>query len=75
MCEVAAASDLTVNLSEMRFIDVAGCRALSLGTESFRRSGQAVFLQGLRPHVHKVMTLLGLDRLDNVRLDEDRDVD
>jgi anti-anti-sigma factor len=74
MCEVVGASDLTVDLSAMGFVDVAGCRALCQGTEGFRSSGRSVSLQDAQPHVHRVMTLLALDRVDNVRLGEGCDV-
>jgi anti-anti-sigma factor len=60
-------SCLTIDLSELGFIDVEGCRALVLGTDTFRTAGGTVFLQDAQPRVRRAMTLLGVERQDRVR--------
>jgi anti-anti-sigma factor len=55
-------SEMVLDLAELAFIDVAGCRALVTGTEAVRGDGGRVFLRGVGGHVQKVMALLGIDR-------------
>lgn len=51
-----------VDLSELRFIDVSGVRTLMTGTDSYRRLGGHVRLQAPRPHVDRLVHILGVDR-------------
>ena len=55
-------SEMVLDLADMAFVDVAGCRALVTGTEALRDDGGRVFLRGISVHVGKVMALLGIDR-------------
>ena len=59
---------LTLDLSALRFIGVAGCRALLLGTEALRTDGVTVFLEDAQPHVRNTMELLGVGRMSRVFL-------
>ena len=62
-------STVTIDATEWTFVDAAGCQALTAGTDAFRREGGAVLLRGLRPHLRKVLTLVGLHKIDGVYLD------
>ena len=66
--EGVASGEVIIDLSDVTFIDVAGCRSLVQGTEEFRRDAGVVFLAGLRGHTLKVIGLLGIGRLRGVRL-------
>lgn len=61
-------AEMLLDLAELAFIDVAGCRALVTGTEAMRADGGRVFLRGVNWHVRKVMALLGIDRLPGLEL-------
>jgi len=68
-CErAAAAREVFLDLSELVFVDVAGCRALACGTAPFRGEAGVVYLHGVRRQTATVMGLLGIDRLPGVRL-------
>jgi anti-anti-sigma factor len=62
------ASELVLDLAELAFVDVAGCRALVTGTEALRDGGGRVFLRGVNGQVQKVMALLGIDRLPGLNV-------
>lgn len=68
ICQLHRATDVVIDLSELTFVDVSGCRALAAGTETLRRDGGTVFLRGVNGHIRKVMLLLGMDRLTGVEL-------
>jgi anti-anti-sigma factor len=57
-----------LDLSGLSFVDVAGCRALVVGTEELRSSGGSVRLTRATDQISKVLTLLGVDRLPGVEL-------
>jgi len=61
-------SELVLDVSGLTFVDVVGCRAMTVGTEAFRRHGGTVFCRGLNGHIRRVMCLLGMDRLPGVAL-------
>lgn len=66
-------SDLTsfsVILADLSFLDIAGCRALLLGTERFRRSGGQLYLEAAPKHVTRVLRALGVTRQLRVSLGE-----
>jgi anti-anti-sigma factor len=67
-CRRAAGHEVIVDLSELVFIDVAGCRALVRGTEPFRDDAGVVLLYAMSRHTLEVMGLLGIDRLPGVQL-------
>ena len=60
--------EVVLDLWQLTFVDVTGCRALVRGTETFRSEAGTVFLRGLTGHTEKVMSMLGFDRLPGVRL-------
>ena len=59
---------LVVDLSELDFLDVEGCRALRRGTEQWRGRGGTVLLTGASGAVLRVLELVGLGAGDDVRL-------
>jgi len=61
-------SEMVIDLAELAFVDVAGCRALVTGTEAVRGDGGTVFLRGVSGHVHKLMALLRIDRQPGLEL-------
>jgi anti-anti-sigma factor len=66
---VAAARGLAwVDVAELRFLDVAGARALVHATRGFRGDGGTVVLLDARPPVRHVLHLLGLDTLDGLAM-------
>ena len=65
----AAAHGLAwVDVGDLRFLDVAGARALMHATRRFREDGGTVLLLDARPPVRHVVHLLGLDTLDGLVL-------
>jgi anti-anti-sigma factor len=66
--EPATTTTTVLDLTDLRFIDVSGCRALVTGTDELRRTGGRVTISGATGHIHKVMTLLGMDRIAAVEL-------
>jgi len=66
----AAAGSLRVSLRGLSFIDVAGCRALLLGTEPFREAGGQLRLESAQAQVGRVLRVLGVDRQRGVTLEE-----
>jgi len=67
-CTESRTGSLSVDLSGLDFIDVAGCRALLLGTAGFREGGGHLFLERPQPHVKRTLRLLGAERLGQVFL-------
>jgi anti-anti-sigma factor len=57
-------------LADLDFLDIAGCRALLLGTERFRRSGGQLYLESAPKHVTRVLRALGVTRQIRVSLGE-----
>lgn len=68
LCRPDAAGRAVLDLSELTFIDVAGCRALALGTESLRRGGGTVVVRGAVGHLGKVLRMLRIDELAGMEL-------
>jgi anti-anti-sigma factor len=68
LCRSEAASAVVVDLSELSFVDMAGCRALVSGTDELRSGGGGVTLTGVSSHLRRVLTLLGVDRLPGLEL-------
>jgi anti-anti-sigma factor len=67
-CRPHAVSAAVVDLSELSFVDMAGCRALVTGTEQLRKAGGSVTITGGSSHLRRVLTLLGVDRLPGLEL-------
>jgi anti-anti-sigma factor len=61
-------STIIVDLSDLSFVDVAGCRALVAGTDDVRRAGASVTFHGVVGHVRRLMTLLEMDRLPAIEV-------
>jgi anti-anti-sigma factor len=66
---IAAARGVAwLDVADLRFLDVAGARALVHATRSFRADGGTVVLLDARPPVRHVLHLLGLDALGGFTL-------
>lgn len=65
-CAESRSGSLTVDLSRLGFLDVAGCRAMLVATAGFRDAGGHVFLERPQPHVRRTLRLLGVERLGQV---------
>jgi anti-anti-sigma factor len=57
-----------VDVGDLRFLDVAGARALMHATRRFREDGGTVVVLDARPPVRHVLHLLGLDTLEGIVL-------
>ncbi len=62
-------SCFVVEMSGLRFLDVAGARALVTGTTQHRLGGGTVCLQAPQRGVARVLGLLGVDRADRFSLE------
>jgi anti-anti-sigma factor len=68
VCQLERGSEMVIDLTELTFVDVAGCRALVAGTEPLRGAGGRVLFHGVDGQVDKVMALLGITRLPGLEL-------
>ena len=59
----ASDSDLTLDLSDLGFIDSSGIRVLISAHKELSRHGRKLVLSAPRPTVKRVFDLLGLDRV------------
>jgi anti-anti-sigma factor len=67
-CQVQTGPTTVLDLSELTFVDVSGCRALVIGTEEHRRADGRMTIADTSGHVHKVLSLLGVDRLPGIEI-------
>lgn len=67
-CAAEGGDSVTLDLSGLEFVGVAGWRALLLGTQPFRDAGGTVFLEAPRPHVRRMMAILQVGGQDHVFL-------
>ena len=61
-----ARSDLVVDLSELEFADSSVMLDLAMVARRLRSTGKCVRVQGARPHILRLIELVGLDRLPGV---------
>jgi len=67
-CLMAAAAQaggagFVVDLSRLRFLDVAGVRTLLTATSAHRTNGGSVLLRAAQPPVDRMLTLLDIDQV------------
>jgi anti-anti-sigma regulatory factor len=60
--------DLTVDLSELEFADASVMVDLAMLARRMRKAGRCMELRGARPHIQRLIELVGLDRLPAVRI-------
>ena len=60
--------DLTVDLTDLTFADSSFMLDLAALARRLRQAGRSMVLQGPQPHIHRLIELMGLDRMDGVRL-------
>ena len=61
-----AREDLTVDLSELHFADSSLMLDLAMLARRLRRSGKCMRVHGARPHIQRLIEIVGLDRLPGV---------
>ena len=59
---------LWLDVADLRFMDVAGCRALARTTRALRNAGGSLLIVDPLPPVAHVLRLLGVDRLRGLEL-------
>jgi anti-anti-sigma factor len=67
--EAAADGDLTLDLSELRFIDSSGVQALLRTARDLAGHGGRLLLVGTRPSIRKTFDLMGVGRAPGVVLE------
>ena len=60
--------DLTVDLSDLTFADSSFMLDLAMLARRLRYAGRQMVLRNAQPHVQRLIELMGLDRMDGVRL-------
>jgi len=61
-----ARSDLLVDLSDLHFADSSLMLDLAMLARRLRKSGKCMRVHGARPHIQRLIELVGLDRLPGV---------
>ncbi|MDQ5807436.1 MAG: STAS domain-containing protein [Actinomycetota bacterium] len=61
-----AREDLTVDLTELQFADSSLMLDLAMLARRLRRSGKCLRVHGARPHIQRLIEIVGLDRLPGV---------
>ncbi len=59
-------ADLTVDLSDLDFADSSLMLDLAMLARRLRRTGKCLRVHGAKPHIHRLIELVGLDRLPGV---------
>ena len=60
--------DLTVDLTDLSFADSSFMLDLAALARRLRHAGRQMVLQGAQPHIHRLIELMGLDRMEGVRM-------
>ena len=60
--------DLTVDLSDLTFADSSFMLDLAMLGRRLRQAGREMIIHGAQPHVQRLIELMGLDRMDGVRI-------
>ncbi|HEX2086938.1 MAG TPA: STAS domain-containing protein [Solirubrobacteraceae bacterium] len=61
-----ARADLIVDLSELEFADASLMLDLAMLARRLRKTGKCLRVEGARPHIQRLIELVGLDRLPGV---------
>jgi anti-anti-sigma regulatory factor len=67
---IRAQADVVVDLSELVFADPSLMLDLAMLARRLRAKGRAILLRGAQPQIRTLIELVGLHRLDGVRLEE-----
>ena len=59
-------ADLVVDLSDLEFADSSVMLDIAMLARRLRRAGKCVRIQGARPHILRLIQIVGLDRLPGV---------
>ncbi len=66
---LAAESDLTVDLSDLAFADPSLMLDLAMVARRLRQAGLRMTLRGAQPQIHRLIEMVGLNRLPSVAID------
>jgi anti-anti-sigma factor len=61
-------TDLMVDLRDLSFADSSFMLDLAALARRLRHAGRAMVLQDPQPHIQRLIELMGLDRMDGVRI-------
>jgi len=65
---LGAPADVTVDLTELEFADASLMLDLSMLARRLRRRGRRLLLRCPQPHIQTLIEMVGLERLDGVRV-------
>lgn len=60
---------MTVDLTELAWADTSLMLDLMMVARRLRRAGAEIILHGPQPQIHRLIELVGLDRMPGVRLE------
>lgn len=60
---------MTVDLTELVWADTSLMLDLMMVARRLRRAGAEIILRGPQPQIHRLIELVGLDRMPGVRLE------
>jgi len=63
---VTARDDIVVDLTDLEFADASVMVDLAMIAQRLRQAGRALVLRGAKPHIRRLIELVGLDRLPGV---------
>ena len=66
---LTAPRDVVVDLTDCRFADSSLMVDLAVLAQRLRADGRALRLRGPQPHIHRLIELMGLDRLPAIAVD------
>ncbi len=65
---LAAKEDLRVDLAELRFADPTLMVDLAMVARRLRAAGRSIILSGAQPHIATLIEMVGLHRMDGIRV-------
>jgi anti-anti-sigma factor len=66
---LAAESDLTVDLTQLAFADPSLMIDLAMVARRLRQAGLRMTLRGAQPQIHRLIEMVGLNRLPSVAVE------
>ncbi len=69
MRAIRCQADVVVDLSELKFADPSLMLDLAILARRLRARGRALLLRGAQPQIRTLIELVGLHRLDGIRLE------
>ena len=66
---LASESDLTVDLSDLTFADPSLMLDLAMVARRLRKAGHVMTVRGAQPQIHRLIEMVGLNRLPSVAIE------